>query len=77
MQPVSLAFIQGIRSWQLVEAEEALRTAGLSEQQLSQLHLDVLERRLSKVKEYLDAEQVASKLSDDKFYSSGMWHKVW
>ena len=77
VQPVSLAFIQGIRSWQLVEAEETLRTAGLSEQQLSRLHLDVLERRLSKVHEHLEAEQVASKLSDDKFYSSGIWHEVW
>ena len=77
VQPVSLAFIQGIRSWQLVEAEETLRAAGLSEQQLSQLNLDALERRLSKVKEHLDAEQVASKLGDDKFYSSGIWHKVW
>ena len=77
VQPVSLAFMQGIRSWQLVEAEEILRTAGLSEKQLSRLHLDMLERRLSKVHEHLEAEQVASKLSDDKFYSSGIWHKVW
>ena len=77
VQPVSLVFIQGIRSWQLVEVEETLRTAGLSEQQLSRLHLDVLQLRLSKVHEHLAAEQAASKLGDDKFYSSGIWHKVW
>lgn len=77
VQPVSLAFIHGIRSWKLVDAEEALRAAGLSEQQLSLLHLDVLERRLSKVHEHLEAQQVSSKLGDDNFYSSGIWHEVW
>jgi hypothetical protein len=77
VQSVSLAFIQGIRSWQLVEAEETLRTAGLSEKQLSRLHLDVLEQRLAKVQAHLEAEQLARKLSDEEFYSSGVWHKVW
>lgn len=75
-RPVSLTFMHGMRSWQLIELEEALRSSGLSEKQIDHLHLKALDRRLNDVKQYLDARKQNSDLSDDDFYSSGIWHRV-
>ena len=76
-KPVSLAFIKRLRNWDIVEVEQELRTAGHSDSQLTNLHLQSIDRRAKRVLEHLDAEQAKSQSSDDEFYSSGIWHDVW
>lgn len=74
---VSQAFIQGMRKWQISEVEKALRASGLSEQQLSRLNLESIDGRLQRVKEHFEVEQQKRNMTDEEFYSSGIWHQVW
>ena len=66
-----------MREWQLSAARDAMASAGLSVRQIESLHLDVLTRRLEKIREELEMRQRQSGLSDSEFYSSGLWHRVW
>lgn len=76
-KPASLAFIQRLRSWDIVDVERELRTAGHSESQLDNLYLKSIDRRAKLVLEHLNTEQAKRNLSDEEFYSSGAWHEVW
>jgi hypothetical protein len=58
------------------ELVDALEAGGLSKQQVTRLHLDLLERRLQRVREHLEAAQLESGMSDAEFYSSGIWHRA-
>jgi hypothetical protein len=75
-RPVSKLFMEGMRRWQLPAARSAIASAGLTEKQIESLHLEVLSRRLTKIREELEMRQRRSGLSDSEFYSSGLWHRV-
>lgn len=75
-QPVSLAFMQNLRTWKIEEIESALTEGGLSNKQLRRLNLKSLDSRARKLREHIESRQAISKLSDEHFYSSGIWHKV-
>lgn len=74
---ISLPFIQGMRAWKIEEVEKRLRASGLSEQQLDHIKLGTLERRFQKVKKHFEEEQRKSGMTDEEYYSSGLWHRVW
>jgi len=74
---ISIQFIQGMRAWKIEEVEKRLRVSGLSEQQLKHIKLETLERRFQRVKKHFEEEQQKSGMTDEEYYSSGLWHRVW
>ena len=74
---ISIQFIQGMRAWKIEEVEKRLRASGLSEQQLKHIKLETLERRFQRVKKHFEEEQRKSGMTDEDYYSSGLWHRVW
>lgn len=75
-RPVSLTFIYGLRGWDPAAISAALSEAGLSAKQLESLHLEVLEQRMIKVRAHLEELKARSGLSDEAFFSDGVWHRV-
>lgn len=74
---ISIQFIQGMRAWKIEEVEEKLRASGISEQQLEHIRLETIERRFQRVKKHFEDEQRKSGMTDEEYYSSGLWHRVW
>jgi|GEM_PF-2040317 len=74
---ISIQFIRAMRMWKIEEVEKKLRASGLSEQQLKQIKLKTLERRFQRVKKHFEEEQKKSGMTDEEYYSSGLWHRVW
>lgn len=77
VQAISLVFIQRLRAWDANEVQSALVSSGLSQKQLRRLNLKALDHRVQKVKEHFETQQANREMSDDEFYSSGIWHRVW
>ena len=76
IRAVSLVFMQRMRVWDLDEIELILLSSGLSARQIQTLNLPAMDRRAAQLKEHFDAEQLKSGLTDEEFYSSGIWHQV-
>ncbi len=76
MQAVSLQFMQGIRKWNVTAVTQALRESGLSQEQVDNLNLIALGKRLESIRGLLEAAQLEAKLPDEEFYSNGIWHQV-
>jgi len=74
---ISLTFMRNLRTWNIKDVEADLRSTGLSEKQLKRLNLSALDYRAQEVKNYLETEQKKRHLSDEEYYSSGVWHDVW
>ncbi|MDO6621166.1 MULTISPECIES: hypothetical protein [unclassified Shewanella] len=74
---ISMQFMQGMRDWKIEELEKRLRASGLSEQQLAHLRLESIEHRFQKVKQHFEEQQRKSGMTDEEYYSSGLWHRVW
>jgi hypothetical protein len=75
-RPVSGVFFEGMRNWDTTRVEAALQQAGLTEEQLANLHLDAVEERLAQVLDQLETMQRDRGLSDEEFFSDGAWHHV-
>ena len=76
VRAISIPFIQHMRSWKVEEIDAILRSSGLSHQQIDNLHLGSMDRRVQLLKGHFEAAQQKSGLADEQFYSSGVWHRV-